>query len=372
MTGKGPIKRGSMGAVKALFFHEMRTKRWFLLLGVVCVVLFGIVLEIVLVGMGSAYSFIDAYHFSENSVGSSFSSGLTGVLWVAHIALGVIFIVLVPLQFRDYHKRKDSEFISSLAVTQRQWFFVKLLTGYGVLTLCCLLVTIVVLAIRASNIESVYRLAMLSPAYEEYLANETIWHTLRSLFLFWIIIIALYSIYAMAHSMVNTTVMAGIVGCVMVYVPSWIFIFLSMLESFAWISVDVMDISYFPYRLANVFWGETVCTKGGGLGISNLIAYDSIFLIAVSMLCVIGLCLCISSHCAKKADLARGAIVIESKKVRTIFSAVASVEIGTTISMFYIGSFYSMDEEVTFIAVSVITTIVLFFVFMKLLKLKLK
>jgi len=363
-----------MKRIKALVLHEMKTLRWFLLLGIVAVCMFLFVQELILSYEDSyvSYGYMngsgiqDPYHYS---VGSDFSLALCGALWFAHMATVVLFAILVPIQFREYHRRKSSEYISSLPCTQREKFFVKLFSGYGVITICCMLLSIGVLIYRCCRIEQIYVQALLSPGYEEYLANETIWHTLRSLIMFWLVLIALYSIYAMMHSIVSNTIIAGILGCAMIGLPSWLcWLFTFMDDLFC---LNLMDMDELGFRLAHVFWGMTTSIDGGGIGYSSLVAYDSMILIAAVLGSVIVICLVVSAIFSERENLAKAGVIIPNDKARIAISALLAIVLGT-MGTWLIDYELMVNMLWVFVVVFLVVSTVLFLLLKKLFRLRMK
>ena len=59
----------------------------------------------------------------------------------------------------------------------------------------------------------------MSPYYRQLLGNETIWHMLRSLLVFWLCLLVIYTVCVMAHTIVANGVLAGLVSIGILLAP---------------------------------------------------------------------------------------------------------------------------------------------------------
>lgn len=75
------------------------------------------------------------------------------------------------------------------------------------------------LLVRQANIDNVYMGDLLSPYYRQLLGNETIWHMLRTLLMFWLCLLVIYTVCVMAHTIVANGVLAGLVGIGILLAP---------------------------------------------------------------------------------------------------------------------------------------------------------
>ena len=80
------------------------------------------------------------------------------------------------------------------------------------------------LLIRQAHIEDMYMGDLLSPYYRQLLGNETIWHMLRSLLVFWLCLLVIYTVCVMAHTIVANGVLAGLVSIGILLAPKVLFV----------------------------------------------------------------------------------------------------------------------------------------------------
>ncbi|MCI5731042.1 MAG: hypothetical protein MR304_05830 [Eubacterium sp.] len=125
-------------------------------------------------------------------------------------------------QCSDYHKRTKREFMASLPYTQQERFLAKLVAGVGTITVYCLAFGIGVFGLRAYYYEWMMRSYLVFPEYKLILANDTWVHTLRTLLLLWLIMLAAYGIYLLLHSVVTNGIAASLMGVGVMLSPAWL------------------------------------------------------------------------------------------------------------------------------------------------------
>lgn len=350
-----------MKRIRALVLHEMRTLRWFILVGILCALAVGPWLSWGMSEVAIHYN-DKAYDMFERG-GSIFSEELIATLQQGHMTAIFLFAILVTIQFAGYHKRKNVEFLSSLPYTHREKFFAKVFSGYGVITLCCMALLGVVMFVRNQYIGEYHRIAMLSPGYAELLGNEMPWHTIRSVLIFWIILIAVYSIYSMVQNLINNTVLATLVGGGLILLPSWICIVLMYIgDCVGGTYISSLD---YEFRLANILlMGTGYASVHGGEDGLLMLSYDNMLVVTGILLLIIAITIGSCLYVNSKKDLAREGILVPQKEVRIILSAGISICLGTAIIILTRDRY----EIQSFIIGSAVIALILFLIFMKLLK----
>lgn len=96
----------------------------------------------------------------------------------------------------------QEEYFRSLPFTQSSRFAMRMGVGYMIITAVSVMFGLGALLIRQAHIEDVYMGDLLSPYYRQLLGNETIWHMLRSLLVFWLCLLVIYTVCVMAHTIV--------------------------------------------------------------------------------------------------------------------------------------------------------------------------
>ena len=198
-----------------LICHEMRTMRWFLLAGCICALVMSGLLYVAMAGNYQAVmnpgqeqynlEFFGAY-------GSYFSEQLALFFRYGVIAGLLAFAFMSIIQFSELHNSRSREYLASLPFTQGECFAVKAGLGYGAITVSCLVLSAGVLFVRSRFITTLIKVNIVRPDFEITYGNETIWHTLRSLALFWLTLMAIYSIYITVQSLVGQGIIAGMIG----------------------------------------------------------------------------------------------------------------------------------------------------------------
>lgn len=365
-----------MNRMKALCIHEMRSMRWILLVGVVCVCIFLTALSSKVNNYCSyaGLNFIEEvnkFDYVELTGGQSiFSTAFTLVLRNAHIAAILLLALFVNLQFSDFHKKKEDEFISSLPIKGIYRCLMKIFLGYGLITFCCILAGIGVFRIRDEYMEEFSKHALVSSAYKGLLANETPWHTLRSLLMFWLILIVVYTVYVAIHNMVNRGVLATIIGMGIMMVGPWICVVNQYISSMTG-GYKLFDEEQ---SFCCLFWGLHTSTQTRGLfmeqeyswfdseGGVHLISYYS-YVLPVIFSLVVGIsCFIFAVMASKKREGSRYDILVPTVFPRMLFAAGIAVCISVTVAM----SFHMLYSSfVVFAMVSIVLSVPLFIVYMK-------
>ena len=215
-----------MHKYRTLFGYEFRRMWWALILGGL-MALVGVLYLGMQVSMRGAncvpdfsMSITDGITYgSTYAAGSLFSDSLVETINAGLYLAVVVFPVLTAVMFRDGHSRSQEEYFRSLPFTQSSRFAMRMGVGYMIITVGSVMFGLGALLIRQAHIEDVYMGDLLSPYYRQLLGNETIWHMLRSLLVFWLCLLVIYTVCVMAHTIVANGVLAGLVSIGILLAP---------------------------------------------------------------------------------------------------------------------------------------------------------
>lgn len=305
-----------------LLQYEFRRTWWILVLGI----LFAL-------GMSVALWYHLNYEM-DGHLGSIFSEALCDVLQYGHALVVCVFSLITIHVFRDQDKRDTREYLETLPFYSSERFWVKVWGGYGVIFLSWLLMFAGIMILRWAYIEEIYERALLSPWYQTILDNETVWNAARSLLLFLVTMLAVYSVYVMMHMLVKNGKLASLMG---IGVITASIIFVAIYANFIDEMSDVftsslmrliydhqMDGKAIPYDLASTFWGFN-CGKVTELtyaGCSNrIVLYDGIGIRFIEMIAVSFVSVGIAVLARRKRDLSKNTAIVPLKTARVILAA---------------------------------------------------
>ncbi len=196
-----------MNRKKALFYHEWKMMRWFLLAGLACCL--GVVFLLSWQCNNHLVSLVDVVVMGDN--GEGFGSILINELSDFSPLAILAVLVMAVFQFSDFHKKNRREYILSLPFTQRESFAVKFIMGCSVLTIICAVFAVGVFALRGVYYEAYIKPYLLIPAWKLIAANDTWMHTLRAVLTLWLLMLAVYAVAAAVHSLVTEGVTAVLI-----------------------------------------------------------------------------------------------------------------------------------------------------------------
>lgn len=319
---------------KSLYQHEMRTMKWFLLAGIIAAVFFAAVLNSCL-----QMETLDT-GFSMWEKGATFSERLCLLLNKASLILLPALAIMTVMQFGESHRKKTEEYFHSLPFTKRERFIVKATVGYSILTITMLVATVGAYIVRSMHISYIYKAAALTQYYKVVLGNETITHMLRSMVLFWLILLAVYSIMIFVHTIVSKGILASIIGIGIAGAPLWFWavvseilgaivtkdgtrrqwgsvqhyfgIFAGMANGTAW---------DYPYEQSDTSW-------------TTFVYYDNFWILMSICVFVIILCLLVAIYATGKTDMARGGQIVQKRPARIFLGTGIGLCFGTGIAWF--------------------------------------
>lgn len=212
-----------MNRKKALYQYELATMKWFLAAGLLCALLVLFILnaiyrsELPMDYESMNFLFDDSY-----SCYSSFTKILVDKLsFLIPMALVAVAFMTI-IQFSDYHKRNRREYITSLPFTQRERFAAKYLVGAGILTIVTALFGAGVFVLRSMYFELLIKCNLIYPEYPIIYGNDTWFHTLRSILVLWLVILAAYSVFTMIHSVITRGIVASLVSLGIIIAPAYL------------------------------------------------------------------------------------------------------------------------------------------------------
>lgn len=325
---------------KVLLQYEFRRTWWILVLGILFSLgmagalwyhLENILGDSYLAAVGHSS---DLYYGVDGHLGSIFSEALCDVLQYGYALVVFVFSLIAIHVFRDQDKRDTREYLETLPFHSSERFWAKVLGGYGVIILSWLLMLAGILILRQAYIGEIYERALLSPWYQAILDNETIWNVIRSLLLFLVTMLAVYSVYVMMHMLVKNGKLASLMG-IGVITASLLFVVIyanftdEMSDVFTssftrFIYNHELDGKAIPYDLASTFWGFN-CGKVTELnmeGYSNrIVLYDGIGIRFAEMIAVSLISVGIAVLARRKRDLSKNTSVVPLKTARIILAA---------------------------------------------------
>lgn len=214
-----------MNRKKVLFRYEMKSMIVFLIAGIVGAlwILARLFTEFTIL-MPSMHG-LNLWEYS--AVGSYPSGCVFGSVLIAVLkdAVRICFVglaVMALVQFSDLQSRTRREYLNSLPFTQSEKFCMKVFTGYGMITLCCLIVSVGVIALRLRYQPEIIKYNMLTPFFKQFMGADTMWHTARTLLLFWLILLALYSVYMAVAHLIKNSIVAALTGMAALIWPAFL------------------------------------------------------------------------------------------------------------------------------------------------------
>ena len=342
-----------MSRKRMLYRYEFQTVKWFLMAGL-------FLCGLVLLAMDSVFSSENWGWVSYGSGTQFFFSGdflgfggvLVQALQVCTLPAILFLGGMTAYQFSDSHKRNKREFISSLPYTQQERFLAKVLVGIGTITMLCLVFGIGVFVMRACHYLIMIRSSLVYPEYKLLMANDTWFHTLRTLALLWFIMLAAYALYVLVNSLVIHGIAAALVGVGTMLAPSWIAYqicgYVEYLNAEMLFSPNQWLLNHPTIcRMCRLFRGGGYCREHFGVGLEQygdtveginftLIDYCSSGKVIALTIALALACFALAWFVNIRQDGARFGRVVPLKWVRKILSAGMAVCFGTGFSWIFI------------------------------------
>lgn len=313
----------NQGRRMALVKHEMRTMKWFLVVGILCALGFSMQLSMETSNNGGMSEFI-----SNRVCGSWFSDIFVRQLQFGHRCVVILVAVLVVIQYRDLHQMRTEEYMCSLPFTKRERLCTKWLLGCGIIFISWLVMVGGTLLVRQSVIMDIHKIDLLVPFYDKLLANETIWHTLRTLGLFGLGLLAVYSLLVAMHCLVNQGIVASLVGVGVMFAPMELYTVICR-AYYVFTGRYLYDVTEPWRRLASHFiLGESYAVRGSGewealldMNSDIYVAYDNMWWLFLILSALLLICALVVWKTSVGRDMARNHVLVPGVPAR-IFLAV--------------------------------------------------
>jgi len=202
----------------------------------------------------------------------------------------------------------------------------------------CLLVGIVTFVIRGQYIDEIEKVNLLSPHYTSLFANETPWHTLRTLLFFWLTLLVTYLIFVVAHCLIRNVFVAGLAGVGIVLAPVHLALFLDCSSSMK--NPESLGISGETWRTCNVFFGDLLGINVSDWfwydpGMDRMVSYDNLTFPIILLVVMLLACILLIWYYCKKKDLAKDRKLMPILWTRIVMSLGIGYGLGTTFVMMY-------------------------------------
>lgn len=338
-----------MNRKRALFWYEIGNLKWFLLGGLVLggILLLGISSELNV--LTQSLAMVRSREWENPTFGHIFLQALEVATPIAIILLGV----MAAHQFSDYHNRNRREFIVSLPFTQQERFLMKGLVGFGVITTVWLVFGAGIFALRAVYYPQIIRSHLLYPEYKIVMASDTWLHTLRTLMLLWMIVLAAYAVYMLVQSVVIHGMAGMLVGIGTMGAPAFLLLMILLYTETLEGAYMAFDFEKWLrhhdtfYRLCLLFTGQSYYQDQYALstdyykesdlvGSFILVSYGYMTKLFIALALILVLILVLTWFINAKQDGARFGQIVPLKPARHILSAGMAVCFGAGITWIFI------------------------------------
>lgn len=338
-----------------LIRHEMKTMRWFLLAGCVCALGMTGLLYIALDNNFATFENPGLNQYNMEFFGSYGSVISEQLAWILKygVMIGVpAFAFMSVIQFNELHNSKSREYLASLPFTQGECFMVKAGLGYGAITVSCMVLSAGVLFVRSRFIETLIKINIVRADFEITCGNETIWHTLRSLALFWLILMAMYSIYIAVQSLIGQGIIASLIGVGAMAAPLELGVVIWR-EYSMWLisvkdSVRLNEFTSFSLHMQDIlgaFFGTAMGTTtniSDESGLYVLTYYENMWVLFIALAVILIGCTLLAYVANRKRDLAYAGTLVPVKGARIAIGLGCGICFGTAITEF----FFINDAEI--------------------------
>ncbi len=324
-----------MDRIRALTAYEIRRIKGVIVVSLLCPLFFHLLLYAYVGGQRGIF-----WSNYENC-GSCFSEGLLNLFQIIHVYVWFLFAFMVFLQFSDLHHRRTEEYMRSLPFTRRQRFFVKISIGYAVILAVWLIMTAGTILIRQSVITGLQKINVLYPFGRELFANETVWHTLRTLGVFGLELLAAYSIFVLLHLVVKSNLAATVLSLGILAFP-WV-LGHAVQRWHHLLTSKTMGTGFWS-QMAGMFTGDSMAAfeneessfinAGEGYGFTYVV-YGNMWTVVILLLAIILVCAVFVWKFARGEDLASSGRLVPDKWVRLVLAAGIGFCFGVAIPAFY-------------------------------------
>lgn len=206
--------------VKALWKHEFRKCKWFLLAGCLIALL------------GLLYVYIATYMDKGFDIGFVSSPLITdAVIWVlffASIGLFVGIPFMTTMQYLEQKVKNTGEFMYSLPVKRKMLLRVKILAGLSCISIPCILFLAGSILIWKNRIGYVCVSYLDEGKFSRVMANDTWLNITANVAMFWLMAVALYALSHAMQAVVKPCFVAGVITVAAAIAP---YFFITMIAS---------------------------------------------------------------------------------------------------------------------------------------------
>ncbi len=206
------------------------------------------------------------------------------------------------------------------------------------------------------------------------MGNETIGHTLRNIFLLWMMLLAVYSIMVLVHAIVSKGVPASVIGIGIVLAPTWFWVVVR--EILVAMGTEYRGELESWYKTAEYFGvliglgtGSNSAYGAGNEMLDPLMSYKNFGICAAICMGITVVCLIAAYAAVVRTDAARSGIVAQKHPARIFLGAGTALCVGTGLGMF-LSYWFRNDMDLTlFIIVGTVSAVVIYALLQKLFKL---
>lgn len=371
-----------MNRKKALLKYEIKRVWPIALIGVIAAILCLIVADNEL---GTA---LNERYISYGN-GSVLNGSITRLLQVISIPMGLCIAIASVLQFGDWHKKKNQEYLLSLPFTRKERFLTKVVCGYGVITIVAFVLGGGILLLRHDYESTLMKINATNTYAYIFLGNDTFSQTVEFVIQMWLMLLAVYSIFAFVHMLVGRGIPAAIIGAGICAAPCYLYMATYMLFIGDWfesiISIEktsrIIEFLSIKSKYAGLYMGTGFgnifyTTDGTSDAMLTLVNYPNIAVVIAVLAGTVVLMTIIGCYIATGEDMARAGMVVQKRAGRRFLGAGigACVGIGAGI----LGSIIiaALDEEDPafgcMLVITVLVAVAVYALFQKILSLTLK
>lgn len=236
----------------ALWQHEWQSMRWFLALSILFAITTCVLLHQNMVVELTEWNTKEWGYYWE--YGCIFSVQLFEAIALGGLWILPAFAIMSAFHFRDKQSCGVREYFMSLPYSKNERFWIKIGMGYGTITTFCIVLTVGVLIVRNQVMSLIETRNATWPLEEGVLPQETIGDVLCTLFVSWLALLAIYSIFVLIQTIVNHGVLAAVFSVITTIAP------FCMLAAVFNVAEKVVghNISFFGTELWNGFYTKVV------------------------------------------------------------------------------------------------------------------
>ena len=321
-----------MSRKKTVFLYESKRMRWFALAGIIAGVLFTILM---------LHEFKGALEDGAFYLGGGINFGFCKMLGSASILIVGCIAVMSIFQFSDWHKKSTQEYLLSLPFTQKERFLAKALCGYGTILLSGITVLLGMIYVRNCYITEFWK-NLSGIAYSDIImGNNTMWQLIQLGLQLILMMLALYSVFLLAHILVSRGIVAALIGTGMSFAPIYLWSVGYVLLYDGWFFREMqLDIpkyrewgQYLGLCVGSGFRSTDMCSQMESSSYYIIVNYSNFWLMLFAAFATIFIIGGLAYWISGRVDMARTGIVVQKKSARSFISAGMGVCFGTAFGL---------------------------------------